>query len=234
MIPFLRRPFPGRISNRKTAPGLFLLFLLAFPAGAGAQIALGIQGGLGSFKVKGDAPKRVGYAGSWGGTASLVLDWEVTRGVAVSVQPSWTQKGAGVTVEVKGVREPVDSAELKLTYLSLPVLMKVTTSRGKAFVTAGVDLGYLKAGILTLGDSQEIDVENALETGDVSALFGVGGTLRRGRPTVTFEFRYNQSLLRVLNPSEQAKDTSLLPQGFRSSGVQLIAGVLFPLGGGDR
>jgi hypothetical protein len=132
------------------------------------------------------------------------------------------------------VEEPVDSADLRLTYVSLPVLAKVSTRGGRAFVTGGFDVGYLNAATFSVGDSQEIDLKDTLETTDVSALFGVGGTIRQGKPVVTFEFRYNQSLLRVLDPSGRDEETSNLPEGFRSSGFQLILGVLLPLGGGDR
>jgi hypothetical protein len=208
--------------------------LLALPTGAKSQVALGVQGGLGSFRVKGDAPDRFDYAGLRGGTAGLVLEWNVTDDLALSFQPTWTQKGARVTVEVKGKQEPVDSMELRLTYLSLPVLVKVATRSGRGFVTAGVDVGYLDAASLTVGDSPGIDVQDPLEPTDISALFGVGGTIRRGRPAITLEARYNQSIFRVLPASGTGGATSALPEGFRSSGFQLILGVLFPLGGGDR
>ena len=208
--------------------------LLSLPTGAESQVALGVQGGLGSFKVKGDAPDRFDYAGLRGGTASLLLEWKLTDDLALSFQPTWAQKGTRVTVEVRGKQEPVDSMELRLTYLSLPVLVKVATRSGRGFVTAGVDVGYLEAASLTVGDSPGIDVLDSLEPTDLSALFGVGGTIRRSRPTITLEARYNQSILRVLPPSAPGEVTSGLPDGFRSSGYRLILGVLFPLGGGDR
>jgi len=229
-----RRLAAGMAALRVPVTGLLLMTLLALPTGADGQIVLGVQGGLGSFKVKGDAPARFGYSGAWGGNAGLVLQWTVAEDVALSIQPSWTRKGTGVTVEVKGVQEPVDSMKLKLTYLSLPVLVKVATRSGRGFVTAGVDVGYLEAASLTVGDAPGIDVEANLETTDVSALFGVGGTIRGGSPTITFEARYNQSIFRVLPPSALGQVTSALPEGFRSSGFQLILGALFPLGGGDR
>ena len=231
--------FLGRLAEcgatlRAPVRGIFLLTLLSLPTGAESQIALGVQGGLGSFKVKGDAPERFEYGGLRGGTAGLVLEWNLTDDLALSFQPTWAQKGTSVNVEVKGKQEPVDSMELRLTYLSLPVVVKVATRSGRGFVTAGVDVGYLDTASLTVGDSPGIDVLDSLESTDVSALFGVGGTIRRGRPTITFEARYNQSLFRVLPPSAPRELTSALPDGFRSSGYRLILGVLFPLGGGDR
>lgn len=234
MTGFLRTLAAERAALRAPLWAFCVMTLLAFPTGADCQIVLGVQGGLGRFKVKGDAPDRFDYGGLRGGTAGLVLEWKLTDDVALSFQPAWTQKGTGVTVEVKGIQEPVDSMELRLTYLSLPLLVKVATLSGRGFVTAGVDVGRLDAASLMVGDAPGIDVKDRLESTDLSALFGVGGTIRKGSPAITLEARYNQSIFRVLPASATGGATSALPEGFRSSGFQMILGVLFPLGGGDR
>jgi hypothetical protein len=226
-------PFRGR-ALWETLGGLCLSVLLLAPQTLGAQITLGIQGGLGRFSVKGDAPRNTSYTNAWGGSGGLILELHLSEAVALSFQPSWTQKGTDVMVDVKGIDEPVDSMDLSLDYLSLPVLLKVSTPRRGGFVTAGVDLGYLQSAVLTVGDSEETNVKDALETTDVSAIFGVGGTLRKSRPVVTLELRYYQSLLRVLPTSAPGGETRALPAGFRSSGWELTMGLLLPLGGGGQ
>lgn len=223
-----------RMASWCRAGGLVLMTFLALPVAACCQLSLGVQGGIGSFTVKGHPPEKMDYARSWGGTAGLVLEWNVTDAVALSLQPSWSQKGTGVKVSVRGAREPVDSMALRLEYLSLPVIVKVATRNRGGFVTAGVDLGRLNSATLSIGDSETIDVEDRLEAADLSVLFGVGGTLRKGSPAITFEIRYSQSLLRVLPLSAAGEETSALPQGFRSSGLQVIGGIEFPLGRRNR
>lgn len=227
-----RSPFQGGKALRRAVTGLCVSAPLFVPLALDAQLTLGVQGGLGRFTVQGDAPRRTSYASAWGGAGGLILEWNLSEATAISFQPSWTQKGTRVLVEVKGVDEPVDSMDLRLDYLSFPVLLKVSTRRRSGFVTAGVDVGYLRSGILTVGESEETDLTDLLETTDLSALFGVGGTLRKTRPVITLEVRYHQSLLRVLSASASGAETRALPGGFRSNGLELTMGLLLPLGGG--
>jgi hypothetical protein len=78
--------------------------------------------------------------------------------------------------------------------------------------------------------SAEEEVKDALESTDVSWIFGVGGLLYRGRPEVSLELRYSQSLLKVFDGGGSG-NAAVLPGGLRSSGFQLIAGVAWRLGG---
>jgi len=65
----------------------------------------------------------------------------------------------------------------------------------------------------------------------VAVLFGAGGLIPIGRPVLTLEARYSQSLTN-LNEGVILSSTNL-PARFRSSGFQFLAGMLLPLGG-DR
>jgi hypothetical protein len=91
-----------------------------------------------------------------------------------------------------------------------------------------LDFGFLTGATLTEG-SDERDVKDRVEDFDVAAVFGFGGVVFAGKPNVSLELRYSQSLLNLANASTTE---DALPVRFRSSGFQLLAGVLLPLGGG--
>jgi hypothetical protein len=64
---------------------------------------------------------------------------------------------------------------------------------------------------------------------DVGALFGFGVVFPVGRPKLTTELRYVQGLVNLSNDSGDA--STALPDRFHSGGLELMAGILFPLGG---
>jgi len=64
---------------------------------------------------------------------------------------------------------------------------------------------------------------------NVGALFGFGVVFPVGRPRITTELRYVQGLVN-LSGAEQGLIQEL-PDRFYSSGLQIMAGILFPLGG---
>ena len=75
--------------------------------------------------------------------------------------------------------------------------------------------------------SGENDVKHLLQDIDLSMVFGFGAKIPLGAPLLTLEFRYAQSLLNVADMQVGQQD---LPVRFRSSGFQLLAGLIFPLG----
>lgn len=72
-----------------------------------------------------------------------------------------------------------------------------------------------------------MDVKDALTDFDLAVIFGVGRMFPVGRPRITAEIRYSQSLFNLAGDAT-GQD---LPVRFRASGFQLLAGVLLPLGG---
>ena len=65
---------------------------------------------------------------------------------------------------------------------------------------------------------------------DVAVDFGVGGQLPVGPVKIMLEARYEQGLANILN---DVVDEDALQSRLRSKGLQLLAGVLLPLGGGQ-
>jgi len=195
---------------------------------AAAQISVGAVLGVNRTGISGDKPDGTSFSTSAGPIAGLVLEIPVAKGVAIVFQPGYRQSGAKIGFQVPDQEEPVDSLRFRMDYFSIPILLKVITDGGRWYVTSGVDLGLLTSATLsTVSGSQEMDVKDALTDVDLAVIFGVGRMFPVGRPRITAEIRYSQSLFNLAGDST-AQD---LPVRFRASGFQLLAGVLLPLGG---
>ena len=197
------------------------------PRAGHAQVSVGAVLGVSRSNVSGDRPDGTTFSTRKGLIAAAVVEIPLTNEVHLVFQPGFIQRGASIGVDV-GEPEPVDSLELQLDYLSMPVLIKVITSNRRLYVTSGIDIGILSSATLT-GGASEMDLSPILNDIDFSVIFGVGWMIPIGRPAFTIEMRYNQSLSNLNDTATTADD---LPARFRSSGFHLIAGILLPLGGG--
>lgn len=213
----------------------FALALATFAALNGsvleAQISIGAVVGINRTGLSGDKPEDTSYSPGTSPIAGLVLEVPVAKYVSLVFQPGYRQAGTTIGFKVDGQDEPVDSLSLKLNYVSLPILVKVITTGRKWYVTSGLDFGWLTSATLsTLSGSQEMDVKSLLTDFDLSVIFGVGRMFPVGRPMITAEIRYSQSLLNLAS-NAAGQGLTEVPARFRASGFQLMAGVLYPLGG---
>jgi len=216
------------LSVRAAASLCILVAFGSVPRASHAQVSVGAVLGVNRTGLSGDKPDGTSFSTSAGLIAGLVLEIPVAKGVAVVFQPGYRQSGASIGFVVPDQEEPVDSLSLGLDYFSLPILLKVITDGGRWYVTSGIDFGWLtSANISTVSGSQEVDVKDALSDFDMAVIFGVGRMFPVGRPRITAEIRYSQSLFNLAGDST-GQD---LPARFRASGFQLLAGVLLPLGG---
>jgi hypothetical protein len=120
---------------------------------------------------------------------------------------------------------------IDLSYVSVPILAKFVTVGGKVYVISGINVGFLTSAEITPeeGDEEPEDVKDSVRDFDLAVDFGVGGQLPVGRIRIMLEARYEQGLLNIL---EDNVAESALQSRVRSSGLQLLAGILLPLGGG--
>ena len=222
---------PARAASGRAFPAALSLVLvvgaLAFPTGGSAQWVLGVQGGLAAYSVGGDQPEDADYGRQGRFSAGLVIARHLSPAFRLRFEPGLVQKGTAVAFDVPGLAEPVDSLALDLDYLSLPVIAQVFTPGGRGFATAGVGVGILTSATLTAAGGPSQDTKDLLEPVDVSLVFGAGGLVLRGQPLLSLEVRYEQSLTKA-----PASEVSSLPEGFRSSGFQLLAGLAWTVGGG--
>ena len=208
---------------------LLLAACVAFDAHAVRAASVGVVLGLDRCGISGDAPPNTEYGLKSGLIAGVQAEFGIGRDLALSVQPMYAQR----RTEVKAAEDTQASGEslleLSLDYFSVPVLVKFGTAGGRAYVSGGVDLGFLSSARLS-GHGLDADVKSALNSLDVGALLGFGAVIPIGRPQLTAELRYVQGLANLAGDSP-AGPVQDLPNRFHSHGWQLTAGVLFPLGG---
>ncbi len=213
--------------------GVILLFAslpLLLGRLAVAQPAVGFWGGLNRASLSGDAPEDASYGTRLGFSAGVVGEFNLAKDVKLSVQPAYFQRGGKIAFEVPDEDVPRDSLQVSLDYYSLPVLLKVISGNGKTYVSSGLDFGILsQAKLSNLNkDEQAQDIKRFFQDFDVAVNFGFGVMLPLGSPLLTLELRYSQSLTNLSKPEENPGESALSPR-LRSTGLQLLAGVLWPL-----
>ena len=203
-----------------------LCLILCLGGSAAAQSRLGVTAGLNWTGLAGDAPEDAEYRRMLGVNAGIVGDIALTKDVSLSLQPMYVHRGADIYFDV-GEKEPTDSLELRLDYIDCLVMVKVFADNGYSYFTTGVGLGFLTQATLKNIRADEKDVGDLFRDFDVSVAFGVGFMVPAKNTLVTFELRYQQSLVNMINSDANASIEALAPR-LRSSGIQLLASVLFP------
>lgn len=212
----------------------FLRFILVLAAAVllvapARSQQIGLQGGFNRAGIGGDAPSGTQYSGATGFMAGLVADLPVARDVFLSIQPMYARRGTGIAFAIPGEEQPRDSLDVTLTYVSVPVLARVQAAHGRTFVTGGVDAGILLDATLS-GRGPDEDIKAVFKNLDVAAVFGFGVVFPLGAPRLTVEARYSQSLVN-LSAGGTAPSGVALPERFRTSGFQVLAGLMLRLGG---
>jgi hypothetical protein len=203
-----------------------LCFLVCLGASAAAQSRLGVTAGLNWSSFGGDAPEDAGYSRSLGLNAGIVGDIALTEDVSLSFQPMYVRRGADVSFDV-GEKEPRDSLEVRLDYVDCLAMVKIFANNDFSYFTSGLGIGFLTQATLKDVRAGEKDADNLFSNIDFSIAFGVGFIVPARNTLVTFELRYQQSLVNILDSDADMYSETLAPR-LRSSGFQLLATVLFP------
>ena len=215
----------------RSLPAL-LLFTLAAATAVPAQVKVGAFGDLNRSSLSGDAPEDVSYSGRSSVGFGLIGEFHLANDVWLSVQPMILPRGTGIELAVDDQEDPIEFGTLELSYVAVPILAKFVTAGGKVYVTTGIDVSFLTgAELVPAGEEGEaVDVKSDFTDVDLAVNFGVGGQLPVGPVEIMLEARYEQGILNTLQDgvSEESLNARL-----RSSGLQLLAGVLLTVGG-DR
>ena len=212
---------------RPTATPFLLAGLLALAAGPAHATAVGAVLGLNRGGINGDAPPDAEYNGKTGVIAGFQTEFGIAKDIVLSLQPMYVLRGTGLEVADTTAGAPERNLELALEYFAVPVVVKISAAGGRTYVTGGLDFAFLSAATISEGDAEQ-DVKDVFEDIDVGALLGFGVVFPVGRPRLTVEARYVLGLIN-LNGGGGAEAPNL-PDRFRSSGIQLTAGILWPLG----
>jgi hypothetical protein len=200
--------------------------VLCFGGRAAAQSRLGVTAGLNWSTLGGDAPQDAEYRRVIGVNAGIVGDLALTDDVTLSFQPMYVRRGTDIYFDI-GKEEPRDSLELRFDYIDCLVMVKVFADNGYSYFTSGVGLGFLTQATLKDIRAEEKDVASLFRDFDVSIAFGVGFMVPAKNTLVTFELRYQQSLISMFDSDADMSAEGFAPR-LRSSGFQLLAAVLFP------
>lgn len=217
---------------RKSHGKLFLLVLVlcgVLPPGAANAQSLGLTGGLNRSSISGDRPEKIKYAKTTGLQVGGFGEFRFLGDTQLRIELNYSQRGTQLGHELPDKREPNYSGQLDLDYVSLPVLLKISSPGGRLYTVSGLDFAILTSATLKDEGLDDIDVKDQLLSSDLAINFGFGGMVRRDRPQVGLEVRYTQSLL---NLGEDVQLESGIPVRFRSGGLQFLVSVGLPVGGG--
>jgi len=217
--------------NFKTQIIAIVLILISVSS-VRAQYAVGIFGGVNNSNLTGDAPPGSTYESDPGLGVGILGEFNITTDVKISLQPMFQQKGTRIAYSVPSERELRDSIDININYFSVPVLLKVYGANNLLYVSGGFDIGYkLDASFKRIGSDTEKDISDSFNDFDIAAIFGVGAQFRLGQFYLFIEGRYSQGLGNISSPKEGEPEE--LNPSFRTTGLQLFAGVMLTLGGGE-
>ncbi len=205
----------------KTFIGVLMLFLSVNLYG---QISVGALAGFNFGKLSGDAPDNSFYGANPGFNAGVVLDIPIGRVVKLSLQPSFSQEGTRVYYYRFGEIESFDSIQLRLNYLSVPLLVKVQSTNKHFYALAGFEAGFLmNYDLKSNGES----LSNQLDIADfnLAVHFGAGYRIFLGYPVLFIELRYAQGLI---NLTDEPGGEGYIPR-VKTTGFKAFVGIELPL-----
>ena len=198
----------------------FFLLLATFPLNANAA-ALGALVGLDRCGIGGDVDQNTQITAQYGYLAGVQGEVGLAKNIALSLQPRYSTR----ETKLETFSTTPTEIHLKLDYVSVPVVVKFRSASGRTYVAGGLDIGILQKAHLTSGGLDR-DVKSYFNDTDLGALVGFGVVFPIGSPRITTEVRYVQGVANLAG-----KTIGELPERFHTYGLQLSAGVLFPIGG---
>ena len=190
------------------------------------KLTLGPILSAGRASLGGDVPPENHYEGFMAFGGGIAFDYYLRDDVAISIQPTFVQKGADLVWE----RSKVELArvEFRSDYLSIPLALKITqTSRNRMYAHGGIDFNFLLGAERTENGVTE-NFDNGFKDFEFAASFGVGGLIAVGNNYIMIEGRYSQGLSNISNDDlTPNNDTTSV----KNTGLSLIVGWLFQIGG---
>jgi hypothetical protein len=204
---------------------------LLFPGSATAGSAnLGLQVSATSNTFTGDLPKEGSWGGGSGFGADFLAEWNFAKDITLSFQPGYTPRNG--KQDFKENEIVVATIEYNFEYLTLPLLLRVTTKPDgtRGFVTAGVEVSYLLGATFNDGTGSQ-DIKDEHQSVVVGAMFGAGTIVPVGGNFLIFELRYYQGLEDIRDHQSEDAGSGLTGSSVKYRGIQLKAGFILTLGG---
>ncbi len=190
------------------------LFTLITVLPANAQVNLGVIGGLNLANLSVDPDDGVDLSNRTAFGIGGVLSFGMGESLALQLEPMYLQKGS--TLKAFGEELKIEAA-----YIEVPAMIKFSFGSGdtKPYVMAGPTVGW----VLSFEADGE-DVKDDIKSIDFGLAFGGGVSLPMGNNTIFVEGRYSLGLSDINDDSSD--DTEI-----KTKGIQIMAGITFPLGG---
>ena len=201
------------------------LFTLIAVLPATAQVNFGVIGGLNLANLSVDPDQGVDISNRTAIGIGGILSFGMGETLALQLEPMFLQKGAKLKLSDLGFTL---EAEIKVSYIEVPAMLKFAFGSGdtKPYVMAGPTVGYLLSAKVK-DDMEEQDIKDDVKNIDFGLAFGGGVSLPMGNNTLFVEARYSLGLSDI-NDDPDDPDTSI-----KTKGIQIMAGITFPLGGGS-
>lgn len=212
-----------------------LLFVVLVASAAALRVgearaaAIGAQLGVDRGRIDGDAPPNSEYTSKYGLVAGIQGELGLARDLSLSLQPSYVHRLNGVLFAPSTRGGSETELELAFDYISVPLVVKFAKAGGRTYVAGGVTADIVTAATLS-GAGPDRDVKSVYKSTGFGALLGFGVVFPAGRTRITTELRFVQGLTNM-NTGDAAAASGALAPRLHSSGLELIVGSLFPVGG---
>jgi len=203
---------------------LVILIFIISSTTSSAQSYVGLFAGLNSSKLNGDAPENATYKSLMGINTGFCLDIKLSKNIWFSLQPSYSQEGTRISYQVQYSKDPVDSIHIRLNYISLPLLLKVSANNERWYALAGIETAMFQNSSVTSHD-EELETDLNIVDWNFVVHFGVGIRIPVGFPRLFVELRYTQGLVDL---TDQPLDKGYIPR-VKTGGFKLLAGIEFPI-----
>ena len=208
---------------------IVIIMLLLLIQTVPAQWEIGMIGGLNRSGLSGDKPDNASYSTLIGPAFGVLIETQLTNDVRIGLQPQYLQRGSKIAYKVRGERDPVDSLNFKIDYVTIPVMFKVYASNKRTYLISGLDVGIpVNATIVDLNGSEKLDVLDRLKTVDIGVNIGFGVRFPLNQFHLACELRYIQGLFNLNDPLPE--EGSPVNFAIRSTGLQLFGSISLPFG----
>ncbi len=206
---------------------LYVLIFLLLPIVAIGQISLGIIGGANIGSFGGIEPPDASYASRTGLNIGMLCTYRFNEDISLTLQPMYSQRGSNIDVGEDTFRDSLQTYEVPIDYLVIPLFIRVDSDNGVTYFISGLEFGLpLSAELTHEGTSK--DISELLNTIDILASIGMGLRFSIGKPDLLVEFRYYQGLV-DLNSDSGNEDGKVIFEDLKSSGFQLMVGLEWKL-----
>lgn len=156
-------------------------------------------------------------------TGSLILEYNITRDVDISIQPGYARYGTIVSYEDRQSESGLkDSLSVHMNSLSLPLLLRVSTA-SKWFVNTGPVFWHTSdVSVQDVDTGEDLKFVDSYNTWDAGLIFGFGKVFQAEKFKPFFEFRIVWGVTNLVQDESSGIRV-------RHNGSQLVVGTTYTL-----